>query len=90
MRLKTDKQFAHGHTECLWTVPIHLSHSVYVLALAHPGGSSPKRLGGSDLQPHASRTPSEKHPAHRTAANSQGWGAPGPALPQNPKGELRM
>lgn len=90
MRLQTDKQFAHGHTERLCTVPMHLSRSIYVLTLAYPDGSSPKRLGGSDLQPHASRTPSVKHPAHRTVASSQGWGALGSALPQNPEGELNM
>lgn len=68
LRLKTDKHLAHGHTECLWTVPMHPSHSNCLLIWAHLGGSSPKCLGGSDFQPHVNRTHSVKHAAHRTAA----------------------
>lgn len=71
LRLKPDKQLAHGHTEGLWTGPRHVT----LCLLTDPGSSRqwpPKRQGSSGLQPHVSQTRSVRHPTHRTAANPKG------------------
>ena len=66
-----EKQLAHGHTEGLWMVLMHLPHSICLAVLARLGSGSPIRQGYSDLQLHVSPTHSVSCPTHGAAAKTR-------------------